>query len=55
MALALSCAHIARAKTRGPSVDETARRRAAIFLAVAVTIVILTTPWPFLPYGRPLL
>lgn len=55
MLAALTLAHIGRAKARRASDDRRQRRRAAIYFTLAVLIVILTTPWPFLPYGRPLL
>lgn len=54
MIAALALAHIARAKTRNGR-DVRQRRRAAIYFSVAIAIIILVTPWPFLPYGRPLL
>jgi hypothetical protein len=54
MIAALALAHIARAKTRNGR-DVRQRRRAAIYFTLAIALIILTTPWPFLPYGRPLL
>ena len=55
MLAALALAHIGRAKARRASDGRRQRQRAAIYSTLAVLIVILTTPWPFLPYGRPLL
>jgi heme A synthase len=54
MIVGLALAHVARAKLRRAS-DVRQRRRAAVYVGVAVAVIILTTPWPFLPYGRPLL
>jgi hypothetical protein len=54
MLAALALAHIGRAKARRAP-DARQHRRAAIYFTLALLIVILTTPWPFLPYGRPLL
>jgi heme A synthase len=54
MIAALALAHIARAKLRNAG-DVRQYRRAATYFTLAVAIIILTTPWPFLPYGRPLL
>jgi hypothetical protein len=47
-------AHIARAKSRRAR-NLAERRRAAIYFSLAILVVIATIPWPFLPYGRPLL
>jgi hypothetical protein len=47
-------AHIARAKSRRAQ-NPAERRRAAIYFSLAILAVIATIPWPFLPYGRPLL
>jgi hypothetical protein len=54
MLAALVLAHVARVKSRHGS-DVRQRRRVALFFSIAIAIIILTTPWPFLPYGRPLI
>ncbi len=54
MIAALVLAHIAVARSRR-GLDFRRRRRVAIYFSLAAALVILTTPWPFLPYGRPLL
>ena len=54
MLAALVLAHIALARARR-GLDIRLRRRVAIYFSLAAALVILTTPWPFLPYGRPLL
>lgn len=54
MIVGVALAHVARAKLqRGADLRQ--RRRAAVYFSVAIALVILATPWPFLPYGRPLL
>jgi len=55
MLAGLALAHIGRAKARRASDDRRQRRRAAIYFTLAILIVVLSAPWPFLPYGRPLL
>ncbi len=53
MIVGLVFAHIGRAKlTRGRGGKRA--RSAAIFLALAILIVLLSIPWPFMPYGRAL-
>ena len=54
MIAGVALAHVARAKLqRGADLRQ--RRRAAVYFSVAIALVVLATPWPFLPYGRPLL
>jgi hypothetical protein len=55
MLAALALAHIGRATARRAPQDPRQRRRAAIYFTLAILIVVLSAPWPFLPYGRPLL
>ena len=54
MIVGLALAHIGRVKWRRARIPG-ARRRAAIYFSLAVLVVIVSVPWPFLPYGRPLL
>ncbi len=54
MIVALVLAHIARGKSRHAAEDQRRRRRAAIYFTLAIAIVLITAPWPFMPYGRPL-
>ncbi len=52
--IALATVHIARVRAR--KVDGVARHRvAAIGFVFAMLIILAAIPWPFLPYGRPLL
>jgi hypothetical protein len=53
--LALIVLHIGRAKVRRASGAHARRRPALISLAIAALLIAFTIPWPFLPYGRPLL
>ena len=53
MIVALILAHIGRAKSRRAQ-NPPQQRRAAIYFSLSILIVLATTPWPFLPYGRPL-
>lgn len=54
MVLALAAAHVGRVKIRKAAPDAK-RTTAAIFFTVSVLLIVLATPWPGLPYGRPLL
>jgi hypothetical protein len=54
MVVALVLAHNGRGKSRRATEDRGGRRRAAIYLTLAILIVLITIPWPFMPYGRPL-
>jgi hypothetical protein len=53
MIVALILAHVGRIRTRGAAADRKGRA-AAIFYGLALAIILLTQPWPGLPYGRPL-
>ncbi len=55
MLVALVLAHIGRAKSRRSAEDQHQRRLAAIYFTLAILIVLVTAPWPFMPYGRPLI
>ena len=55
MVVALVLAHIGRVKSRRPVRDVMRHRAAAIFFGLALLILLLSIPWPAMPYGRPLL
>jgi hypothetical protein len=55
MAVALTLAHIGRVRSRQAIVDARRARRAAVYFTLAILVIILSIPWPGLPYGRPLL
>lgn len=55
MLLALALAHLARVRLARAGSDARRLRSAGLVLAIAVVVVIVSAPWPFLPYGRPLL
>ncbi|MFO7301240.1 MAG: hypothetical protein DIU54_002365 [Acidobacteriota bacterium] len=53
MVVALALAHIGRGRLRRLT-DDTARHRTmAIFFTLALVIMLVTIPWPFMPAGRP--
>ncbi len=54
MIVALALAHVGRARSRRAQAPPQ-QRRAAIFFSVSILVVLATTPWPFFPYGRPLI
>lgn len=55
MLVAVVLAHVGRALSRRVTETQDKHRRAAIFFGLAVVALLIAIPWPFLPYGRPLL
>ena len=54
MLLGLALAHIGRVRVRRASTDHARHRTAAISFGFALLLVLLGTPWPFMPVARPL-
>jgi hypothetical protein len=54
MAVAMTLAHIARAKIRRLNDSTTRHKKAAIYYGLALLVILLTIPWPFMPAARPL-
>ena len=54
MIAGLALAHVGRARQRRGT-DARQPRHGAVYFTVAIAIILLATPWPFLPYGRPLI
>jgi hypothetical protein len=54
MFFGLVLAHVARVVERKDT-EGKKRRRVAVLLTLAVALILAGIPWPFLPYGRPLL
>jgi hypothetical protein len=55
MLVVVVVAHLGRVKTQRPQQASARHRAAAIWYGAAVLIALVSIPWPFLPYGRPLL
>jgi hypothetical protein len=55
MLTALVVAHIGRVKTRRSQPVSSRHRAAALWFGAALFLLVASIPWPFLPYGRPLL
>jgi hypothetical protein len=55
MILALILIHVGRATSKVAEEATSKHRRAAIFFGLAMLAILLAIPWPFLPYGRPLI
>ena len=54
MIAALACAHIGRARAdRVRRRRSRARRTTALFFGIALVLMLVSIPWPFLPAGRP--
>ena len=54
MIAALACAHIGRARAARSATAIGARRTTARFYGMAIALMLLSIPWPFLRAGRPL-
>ncbi len=55
MVAALALAHIGRARSRRAESDQAKFHQAAIFYTLAVVLILIAIPWPFLPVSRPLI
>jgi hypothetical protein len=55
MAAAIIVAHVGRARVKRAAGDGDRHRRAARAYGIALLLILLAIPWPFLSYGRPLL
>ncbi|MCI0670850.1 MAG: hypothetical protein L0Y64_10345 [Myxococcaceae bacterium] len=55
MLAALMLAHVGAVKSRSAPPTAARHRRWALWLLFALLLVVVGIPWPFLPYGRPLL
>ncbi len=55
MIIALAFAHIGRGVVRRAPTAIQKHRRALIWFSLALLLVLLAIPWPFLSYGRPLI
>ncbi|NLG99474.1 MAG: hypothetical protein GX491_19130 [Chloroflexi bacterium] len=55
MFIAVVVAHIGRSMVRKASDPATKHRRAIIWTAASILIVLAAIPWPFLEFGRPLI
>ena len=54
MIIAIAFAHVGRVSIRRKADPLAKNRSAAIWLTISVVIMLLTLPWPFMTYGRPL-
>jgi succinate dehydrogenase hydrophobic anchor subunit len=55
MIIAIALIHGGRIAARRAATERSRRRRIAIWIGIALLIILVTTPWPFMDYGRPLL
>jgi hypothetical protein len=55
MVIAVAVAHVGRALSRKGVTEIQKHRRALIWYALSLLIILAAIPWPFLSYGRPLL
>ena len=55
MVLAVSIVHVGRVRSKKAATPQLRQRRACISVLGALLLIALSIPWPFLPYGRPLL
>lgn len=54
MIVAITLAHIGRARTKKATPDDRKFRAAAVFYTLALVVILLSIPWPGMPAGRPL-
>ena len=54
MMLVLAAVHGGRVAARKAKDEDTKRRRVVMWTAIALILVLIGMPWPFLPYGRSL-
>jgi hypothetical protein len=54
MLVAVAFAHIGRVRARKATYPEARHRTTAIFFGLAILVMLLTIPWPFMPAARPL-
>lgn len=54
MLVAIAFAHIGRVRARKAAYPEAKHRTTAIFFGLAILVMLLTIPWPFMPAARPL-
>jgi uncharacterized membrane protein YozB (DUF420 family) len=52
--LAIAVLHIGRARSKKSADSRTRHKRVWLSLAIALVLFLVTIPWPFLAYGRPL-
>jgi hypothetical protein len=55
MVVALILTHVGRASSKRAEGVRGKHKRAAIFFGLALLAILIAIPWPFLPYGRPLI
>jgi hypothetical protein len=55
MVLAALAAHVGSVASRRARDDRGRHRRLAIGAGLALLAILIGMPWPFMPYGRPLL
>lgn len=54
MIIVIVLIHIGRAKIKRGDSPQRRNRHALIFFGIALLIMLLSMPWPFMPYARPL-
>ena len=55
MLIAIAVAHVGRARLRRAPVDARRHRTVAVSVGIALLIMLVTIPWPGMPYARPML
>ena len=54
MIIAIALAHVGRVRIRRAADSESRHKRALIFFGLALVMMLLSIPWPFLSAPRPL-
>jgi hypothetical protein len=55
MVVAVSIIHFTRVRSKRPATGALRQRRVLLGTLAALVLLLIAIPWPFLPYGRPLL
>lgn len=53
MVIAVAAAHIGRARMRRAADNEAKYKIGAMFVAIALVLILISIPWPGMPAGRP--
>ena len=54
MVLAVAAAHIGQTRMRRAATNEARYKTGAMFVAIALVLILISIPWPGMPTGRPL-
>lgn len=53
MLIAIACVHVGKVRARKATADATRHRRILLWFGIALVLMALRTPWPFMSVARP--